>query len=87
MESQSFCCLNPVDSEPYSISVAHYNLKSLETLKQKLIQFPRGTVFAYVITTNGEDAKAKEVFQQLKNYLEDHGMKLEWEGEGSQSEP
>ncbi len=72
--------LTSLEDRPYSISIAHYQLNSLESLKQKLLQFPKGTLFTLrTATTGGDDAKEQEVFQQLKSYLEEHGMKLERE--------
>ncbi|HEU4478001.1 MAG TPA: HEAT repeat domain-containing protein, partial [Pyrinomonadaceae bacterium] len=65
---------DPFDDEKYSIAIAQYQLKSLDSLKQKLLQFPKGTIFKWV------KGDAQE-FQQIKTYLEEHGMKLEREPE------
>jgi hypothetical protein len=72
--------LNPFEDQPYSISIAHYQVNSLESLRRKLLQFPPGTVFTWSNTSgNNDDAKGQELFRQLKSYLEEHGMKLERE--------
>ncbi|HEY3580157.1 MAG TPA: hypothetical protein VGK82_06415, partial [Pyrinomonadaceae bacterium] len=65
------------DGEPISITLAQYNVATMEALKQKLLQFPPGSVFRWGGVASNNEAKAQEVFQQLKTYLEDHGMKLE----------
>ncbi len=70
--------LNSFEDQPYSIRVAHYHLTSLKSLNQKLLQFPRGTLFTWGTTSSGDDdAKMEEVFKPLKSYLEERGMKLE----------
>ena len=61
---------SPFDDDEYEITVGHYELKSLDSLKQKLLQFPKGTLFRW------KKGDAQE-FQQIKTYLEEHGMKLE----------
>jgi hypothetical protein len=72
--------LNSFEDQPLSISVAHYQLNSLESLKQKLLQFPSGTLFTFGSTTGADnDVKAQDLFRQLKGYLEEHGMKVELE--------
>lgn len=65
--------------EPSSISVAHYVFPSIDALKQKLLQFPKGTLFTWRThgSTRGEDSAAQRLFQQLKTHLEENGMKLE----------
>jgi hypothetical protein len=65
------------DGEPVSILIAQYNLATMDALKQKLVQFPAGSVFRWSALADNNQAKAQEIFQQLKTYLEDHGMKLE----------
>jgi len=77
---QIYVGLSPFGDQPYSISVAHYQLDSLESLKQKLLQFPPGTLFTWSNTSGNHDQqRAQELFQQLKSYLEERGMKLEGE--------
>ncbi|MCM3871301.1 MAG: hypothetical protein ND895_11505 [Pyrinomonadaceae bacterium] len=72
--------LSPFEDQPYLVGVAHYQLFSLESLKEKLLQFPRGTVFIWGRRGGGVDeSRARQIFVQLKNYLEEHGMKLEEE--------
>lgn len=72
--------LSPFEDEPYSISVAHYQLYSVKSLKEKLLQFPPGTLFTWGKRGGGVDeSKAQQLFLQVKGYLEEHGMKLEAE--------
>src|SRR5882724_11040760 len=69
----------------YLISVAQYQLNSIEALKQKLLQFPQGTAFVWHKSTNLDDDPGEpQTFLQVKSYLEDHGMKLEREPQQSQ---
>jgi hypothetical protein len=65
------------DGEPVSISIAQYHPSSIDLLKQRLVQFPSGTVFKWRAVAGNNEAKAQEIFQQIKAYLEDHGMKVE----------
>ena len=65
------------DGDPVSILIAQYNLGTIDALKQKLVQFPVGSVFKWRTVAGNNQVKAQEIFQQLKTYLEDHGMKLE----------
>ena len=68
----------------YLISVAQYQLNSIEALKQKLLQFPQGTAFVWHKSTNLDDDPGEpQTFLQVKSYLEDHGMKLEREPQQS----
>lgn len=49
-------------------------------MKEKLLQFPKGTVFKFKTTHNpGDGSRPEEVFQEIKSYLEENGMKLERE--------
>jgi len=73
-----YVAVGPIDGEPNSISVAQYSPKSLDALKEKVLQFPKGTSFSWsAARPRGDDSKAQEVFQQIKTFLEEHGMKLE----------
>jgi hypothetical protein len=66
--------------EPYSFNVAHYRFESLASLKQKLLQFPKGTVIEFKTSSaRSGDPSTEEVFQELKGYLEDNGMRLKRE--------
>jgi len=67
-------------NQPYLISVAQYQPASIEALKQKLLQFPRGAAFIWHRSTNLDDDPAEpQLFSQVKSFLEEHGMKLERE--------
>jgi hypothetical protein len=74
-DPQIYVAFNSYEDEPDRIGVAQYGLKSLDALMKKLLQFPKGTVFK--LKTRGDESKADEVFQQLKTYLQEHGMKLQ----------
>jgi hypothetical protein len=67
------------NDESLTIGVANCQLTSLDSLKAKLLQFPKGTVFK--LKTHGDETESEEVFQQIKSYLEQHGMNLEREPE------
>ena len=76
-DPQIYVAFNSYGDEPSTIGVTNHELKSLNALKKKLLQFPKGTVFKFKTTVSrGDESKADEVFQQLKSYLEEHGMKL-----------
>lgn len=74
-DPQIYVAFNSYEDKPDRIGVAQYELKSLDALKKKLLQFPKGTLFK--LKTRGDESKADEVFQQLKTYLQEHGMKLQ----------
>lgn len=72
---QIYVSFNSFGDESFTIGVANSQLTSLDSLKAKLLQFPKGTVFK--LKTHGDESKSEEVFQQIKSYLEQHGMNLE----------
>ena len=62
--------------------LAQYQIKSVKSLKEKLLQFPKGTVFTWKVpSARGDDSRTEEVMQQIKSFLEEHGMKLKRESE------
>jgi hypothetical protein len=65
------------DGEPVLIELAQYRPATIDALKQRLVQFPGNTVFRWRTVTANDQVKSQEIFQQLKSYLADHGMKLE----------
>ena len=68
--------------EELILGVAQYEFKTVDLLKQKLLQFPRGTVFTIgTMTTPGEEATADKIVAELKRVLEDNGMKIKREPE------
>ncbi|HEX6285249.1 MAG TPA: hypothetical protein VFZ71_10260, partial [Pyrinomonadaceae bacterium] len=76
-DPQIYVAFNSYGDKPYTLGVANYEPKSLDALKKKLLQFPKGTVFKFKTTVSrGDESRADEMFQQLKTYLEEHGMKL-----------
>jgi hypothetical protein len=77
-DPQIYVAFNSYEDKPDRIGVEQYGLKSLDALKKKLLQFPKGTVFKLKTSVSrGDESKADEVFQQLKTYLQEHGMKLQ----------
>lgn len=71
--------INSFGDESVTIFVANCQLKSLDSLKTKLLQFPKGTDFK--LKTRGDNSRSEEVFQQLKNFLHERGMNLKREPE------
>jgi len=63
------------DDETPRFGVANREIKSLNQLKDKLLQFPGGTLFKLKIAPNGDDQLAQDLVQQIKTFLEEHGMK------------
>ena len=63
----------------WSFQVAqYYNILSLEALKAKLLQFPKGTGFSWCPYNPGqEEEKKSAVFEEMKKFLAEHGMRLE----------
>ncbi|MBV9471104.1 MAG: hypothetical protein JOZ57_17845 [Abitibacteriaceae bacterium] len=55
--------------------VGHYRGEGLANLRQKLLQFPRGTVFSWQTLSYGE--AEINVFQELQQLARAHGMTLE----------
>ena len=73
-----YVTFNASDGEPVSMVVGHYQVNSVDALKQKLLQFPSGTVFRWSAMALGRSGpKAQQLFDEMKSYVEQHGMKLE----------
>lgn len=68
---------SPAEQEWGSAEVAQYRILSLATLKQKLTQFPKGTVFRWQPYNEGhlEEEKAN-LFREVKPFLEKSGYKF-----------
>lgn len=67
----------PYDNEWGRAEVGHYRLSSLEALKQKLAQFPKGTVFHWQTANNGYFEEAKEeLFQTVQAFLVERSLQL-----------
>ena len=63
----------PASEGHYSAMVNQYQLDSLDSLHQKLIQFPKGTVFEWAIM----DAKdGAPILAQIQAFLAEHGMTI-----------
>ncbi|HEX7330776.1 MAG TPA: hypothetical protein VF290_04705 [Pyrinomonadaceae bacterium] len=62
--------------------IANSDHKSLDSLKAKLLQFPKGSVFKFnTAPRHFDEDQSEEIFQQIKNFLKDHGMNVEREPE------
>jgi hypothetical protein len=85
---QIYVAHNGFGDEPSSIAVAHYKLKSFDALKEKLLQFPKGTVFKFkTAPTRHDDSRSEEVFQQIQSFLKEHGMNLKREPNPNDNPP
>jgi hypothetical protein len=58
-----------------SFRVAQYDQLTLADLKTKLAQFPNGSTFTWQ-SESGGPGREDELFNELKDYLAGHGMKL-----------
>jgi hypothetical protein len=67
--------LGSVNGIPQSFYVAQYSLPTFNSLKDKLAQFPQGTSFNWKPDSDG--LKERQLFNELKDYLEGRGMKLQ----------
>jgi hypothetical protein len=56
-------------------SIGQYNVLSLDQLKTKVTQYPKGTAFTFG-SDRADTADEQNVFDELKVYLEKHEMKL-----------
>ena len=65
----------PFGDETPRFGVANREIKSLDLLKDKLLQFPGGTLFKLKIAPRGDDKTAQELVQQIQTFLEEQGMK------------
>ena len=81
-DNQIYVTFNTYGYDTINIHVANSDHKSLDSLKAKLLQFPKDTVFKFKTDPRriNED-KSEEVFEQIKNFLKDHGMDLERKSE------
>ena len=62
---------------PYSFNLAQYDLRSLEALKTKLGQFPRGTTFVWSPSEFAQPEGVDDLFKELSQYATQHGIRLE----------
>lgn len=58
----------------YRASVAQYQAGSLDALKQKLVQFPQGTVFTW--SFGGDEKEGAAVLADLRAFLKGRGMTI-----------
>jgi hypothetical protein len=62
--------------------LAQYQIRSLKSLKEKLLQFPKGTLLTWKVpSARSDDPRIEEAMQQTRGFLEEHGMKLKREPE------
>jgi len=67
----------PAGDEWGSAQVAHYTLSSLSALKQKLAQFPQGTVFKWATFNESQlDEEKEKLFRELESFLGERGARL-----------
>ena len=67
----------PAEQEWGRAEAAHYELNSLDALKQKLAQFPQGTTFRWQPYNEGQGEEAKaELFRAIQTFLAERGMRL-----------
>ena len=62
---------------PYSFNVAQYDLHSLEALKTKLGQFPRGTAFVWSPSESPPSVEAENFFKELSEFATQQGIRLQ----------
>jgi hypothetical protein len=68
---------NPREDEWGDVHVAQYDLHTLAALKEKLTQFPKGTVFKWQTYEHELRLEKKEkLFAELKGYIDGQGMVL-----------
>jgi hypothetical protein len=58
----------------YSATVNQYQLDSLDSLKQKLAQFPKGTVFNWAFADDTKDGAP--ILAEIQGFLAEHGMTI-----------
>ncbi|MBN1571272.1 MAG: hypothetical protein JXA73_25785 [Acidobacteria bacterium] len=64
--------------DDWSLDIAQYHVSSLEAAKNKLAQFPKGTVFLWIPFNAGQAEEQKRIIlKELKSYLIKIGMVLE----------
>jgi len=67
--------INVYGSEPtYHASVAQYQINSVVSLKQKLAQFPKGTIFAWSFA--GDEKEGASILADLREFLKGYGMTI-----------
>jgi hypothetical protein len=67
---------NSVDNSPEHFSVGQYRPETVKHLKEKLIQFSKGTVFVWKPQNDGGTSE-EQLFSELKKLLTQHDLKLE----------
>jgi 23S rRNA A2030 N6-methylase RlmJ len=68
----------PGPGDSWTFEIAQYCLSSLDAAKNKLAQFPKGTVFVwYPFNAGRAEDQRKLILKELKGYLTEIGMVLE----------
>jgi hypothetical protein len=62
---------------PYSFSLAQYELRSLDALKTKLSQFPRGTKFVWSPPEFAQSEEVENLFKEISEFTAQHGIQLQ----------
>jgi hypothetical protein len=68
--------LGPSEDFPTFIQMGHFNAQRISALKEKLSHLPKGTHFVWECFSTDADSEAR-LFQEMKNFLIEHGMTLE----------
>lgn len=66
---------SPDDDYVASLSVAQYRSRSTEAFKEKLAQYPAGTVFVWA-GSGRDDKEETRLYAEIKEHVERLGMKL-----------
>jgi hypothetical protein len=71
------CTPTGFSPSPYSFAVAQYALGSIEALKTKLAQFPRGTIFRWDSSNCGSSAEIENVLRDMSQFATENGLRLQ----------
>ena len=81
-DNQIYVTVRSYSDDTINFHIANSDHKSLDSLKAKLLQFPKGSVFKFkTAPRHFDEDQSEEIFQQVKNFVNEHGMKLKRESE------
>ena len=66
--------INVIPFEPVQIEIGPYHEGSLESAKEKLAQFPRGTTFQ--LSDSGVREQQQTTLEELSRYASEHGLRV-----------
>ena len=76
-DNQIYVNFNSFGDDSITVWVANCKLNSLDSLKAKLLQFPKSTEFKFKTDPRRVDEdRSEEFFQQINSFLKEHGMNL-----------